>query len=82
MVSTVMAVEKKDQKKEAATKTKQEMKTPNIKAPDKKADEKPKAKTDTKNYDNFVDKNKNGIDDRAEKKNRKKVDNKPDTTGK
>jgi len=80
--SVTLAIEKKDQKRDSVKITKQEMKTPDIKSPNKKADEKPKVKKDTKDYDNFVDKNKNGIDDRAEKKSQKKKENTPDKTGK
>ena len=60
----LMAVEKKGKKSPAKTVVRTEKQIPAPKAP---AEQDKPAKVNQKKYDDFVDKNNNGIDDRKEK---------------
>lgn len=71
------SVEKKSKDKKPASKT-EEKKKPEKKPEAKKPQAPPKKKKPKKKYDDFVDKNKNGIDDRRENLKKKPEDKKKD----
>ncbi len=80
--SASFAIEKQQQKKQPIEKPKQEVKSPDKKTPDIKADVNRNNEPTGKDYDNFIDENKNGIDDRAEGKSKESKKNKPEKTRK